>query len=181
MARAVFLDRDGVVVRAMIRDGKPYPPENLDEVQIDPDAELALSGLQRAGYLLILITNQPDVARGRQDRAVVEAINNYLCARLPIDDCFVCYHDDDDRCDCRKPRPGMILCAAERHRIELKTSFLIGDRWRDIEAGHAAGCRTVLIDRGYRERRPAQSPDATVISLMDAATWILLQQSFTGR
>src|SRR5579864_646125 len=130
MARAVFLDRDGVVIRAAIRDGKPYPAESLHQVQLDPDAEQAVSELKGSDYLLILITNQPDVARGRQDRAVVEAINDHLCARLHIDDCFVCYHDDKDRCDCRKPRPGMILRAAERHRIDLKKSFLIGDRWR---------------------------------------------------
>src|SRR5690349_792246 len=103
MTRAVFLDRDGVVIEAVVREGKPYPPHNVEDVRIDPDAEKALSGLAAAGYRLILITNQPDVARSTQDRSNVEAINDLLCSRLPIGDCFVCYHDDAHRCSCRKP------------------------------------------------------------------------------
>lgn len=174
MARAVFLDRDGVIIRAMVRDGKPYPPENLQQVELDHDATQALADLRRADYLLILITNQPDVARGTQDQAVVEAINSDLCTRLSLDDCLVCYHDDRDSCNCRKPRPGLILRAAQRHNIDLTRSFVIGDRWRDIDAGHAAGCRTVFIDHGYQERLPANPPDASVTSLKDAATWILI-------
>jgi D-glycero-D-manno-heptose 1,7-bisphosphate phosphatase len=173
MARAAFLDRDGVVIQAMIREGKPYPPESLDQVELCPGAEQMLSQLHRANYLLILITNQPDVARGRQNRGTVEAINSYLRTRLPIDDCFVCYHDDRDGRDCRKPRPGLILRAAERYSIDLQKSFVIGDRWRDIDAGHAAGCRTVLIDHGYQERGPANSPDARVSNLEAAVKWIL--------
>ena len=128
MARSIFLDRDGVIIRTKIRNGKPWPPEALDQVELDPDAERALSQLNRAGYLLILISNQPDVARGTQNRAVVQSINSYLCNLLPIIDCFVCYHDDSDACDCRKPRPGLILQAAEQYGIDLGTSFVVGDR-----------------------------------------------------
>jgi len=173
--RAVFLDRDGVVIKATIREGRPYPPERLDQVEVVPDAEQALSQLHRAGYMLILISNQPDVARGTQNRATVEAMNHSLRNRLPIDDCLVCYHDDADGCDCRKPRPGLILRAAERHGIDLEKSFVMGDRWRDIDAGYAAGCRTILIDYGYREKGPAHAPDARCSSLADAVKWILLQ------
>jgi D-glycero-D-manno-heptose 1,7-bisphosphate phosphatase len=181
MARAVFLDRDGVVIRAMIRGGKPYPPETLEQLELVAGAEQMLSRLHLANYLLILITNQPDVARGSQDRGTVEAINSYLSNRLPIDDCLVCYHDDRDGCDCRKPRPGLILRAAELYSIDLEKSFLIGDRWRDIDAGYAAGCRTVLINRGYQERGPANAPDACVSDLRDAVEWILIQPEESSR
>jgi D-glycero-D-manno-heptose 1,7-bisphosphate phosphatase len=175
MARAVFLDRDGVIIRTLVRDDKPYPPATLDQVILDPHAELALQRLSQAGYLLIVVTNQPDVARGRQSRAAVEAINDYLCRSLRLDGCFVCYHDDADHCDCRKPLPGLLLRAAEQHNIDLRSSFLIGDRWRDVEAGYAAGCRTVWIDREYRERLPARLPDVRLSTLEDAAAWILSQ------
>jgi D-glycero-D-manno-heptose 1,7-bisphosphate phosphatase len=173
MARAVFLDRDGVLVRATVRDGKPHAPRDLSEIEIASDAVEALTRLRRAGYLLVVVTNQPDVARGTQDRVVVEGMNAHVCARLPIDACFTCYHDDQDACTCRKPLPGLILLAAEKHDIDPKSSFLIGDRWRDIEAGQAAGCSTVLINHGYRERAPARAPDVTVTCLKDAAAWIL--------
>ena len=173
MTPAVFLDRDGVVIEAVVREGKPYPPQTIDEVRIDPEAAEALSRLTAAGYRLILITNQPDVARGTQDRTVVEAINNLLRSRLPLDACFVCYHDDSDRCSCRKPQPGLILMAAEQFNIDLTMSFVVGDRWRDVAAGCAAGCRTVWIDRGYKEKWQASQPDIRVTSLKKAAEWIL--------
>jgi D-glycero-D-manno-heptose 1,7-bisphosphate phosphatase len=181
MTRAVFLDRDGVLVRAIVREGKPYPPRNLSEVEIVFDAVEALSQLKSAGYLLIVVTNQPDVARGAQDRAVVENINAYLGARVPIDDCLMCYHEDQDGCTCRKPLPGLILLAAEKHHVDPKSSFLIGDRWRDIDAGYAAGCRTILIDHGYLERAPVHAPNVTVTSLKDAAAWILSAESGAPR
>lgn len=171
--KAVFLDRDGVVIRSIVRDGKPFPAQTLDEVELEPDAEAALAMLHGAGYLLILISNQPDVARGTQDRAVVEAINTDLSSRLPLDDCFVCYHDDRDLCGCRKPLPGLILRATERHHVDLATSFMVGDRWRDIEAGQAAGCRTIWIDRGYAERSSTRPADTCVANLKEAAEWIL--------
>jgi len=175
MTRAIFLDRDGVVINAVVREGKPYPPHNVEDVHIDADAEKALSGLAAAGYRLILITNQPDVARGTQDRSNVEAINDLLCSRLPLAACLVCYHDDSDDCSCRKPEPGLILMAAERDNIDLTMSFVVGDRWRDVAAGHAARCRTVWIDRGYNEKWQASQPDIRVTSLNEAAEWILAQ------
>ncbi len=170
--RAVFLDRDGVVNRAVIRNGKPYPPASAGELEIPPDAASSLAGLKDMGLLLLIVTNQPDVARGRQSRSEVEAIHNALRAHLPLDDFFVCYHDDGDNCDCRKPKPGLLLQARNRYRVELENSFLIGDRWRDIDAGSSAGCATVLIDYGYKERGPSSAPSAVVKSLADAARWI---------
>ena len=173
MTHAVFLDRDGVVIEAVVREGKPYPPQTIDEVRIDPEAAKALSLLTAAGYRLILITNQPDVSRGIQDRSTVETINTLLRTRLPIDACFVCYHDDSDHCSCRKPQPGLILIAAEQYNIDLTMSFVVGDRWRDVAAGQGAGCRTVWIDRGYEEKWQASQPDIRVTSLKEAAEWIV--------
>ena len=174
---AVFLDRDGVLNRAIVRNGKPYPPATLAELQILPAAPDALVALQAAGFLLIGVTNQPDVARGTQQREVVEAINAALLAVLPLSEILVCYHDDQDRCSCRKPRPGLLLQAATRYAIELSSSFMIGDRWRDVEAGRRAGCRTVLLDCGYEERAAQSPPDCTVHSLPEATAWILSQSN----
>jgi D-glycero-D-manno-heptose 1,7-bisphosphate phosphatase len=169
---AVFLDRDGVLNEAVVRDGKPYPPASAADVQIVPGALRALTGLKARGLLLIVVTNQPDVARGTQSAEAVEAIHQLLRSELPLDDFVTCYHDDRDNCPCRKPKPGLILEGAARHGVDPAVSFLVGDRWRDIEAGKAAGCRTVWIDRGYSERRP-EGADAHVRSLTDAVDWIL--------
>jgi D-glycero-D-manno-heptose 1,7-bisphosphate phosphatase len=171
-ARAVFLDRDGVINRAIVRDGKPYPPTSAQELSILPDVPEALDALKRAGFLLFVVTNQPDVARGVQDRQVVDAMHGDLCARLPLDGVLCCFHDDADACDCRKPAPGLLLEAARSRDIDLRRSFMVGDRWRDTEAGEAAGCTTIYIDHGYSERRPTRF-GARVASLAEAAAWIL--------
>ena len=120
-----------------------------------------------------MVTNQPDVARGTQKRDKVEEIDRRLRAELPLDDVFTCFHDDGDACDCRKPRPGLLIRAAEQYGIDLGRSYLTGDRWRDIDAGASAGCRTIWIDRGYAEPPPASVPDARVASLPVAVDWIL--------
>ena len=120
-----------------------------------------------------MVTNQPDIARGTQTRAVVDEINAAIGAALPVDEFVVCPHDNAANCTCRKPKPGMVLEAAARHGVDLTASFLIGDRWRDIDCGAAAGVRTVLIDRGYRERMPEHAPDFVAESLAGAAEWIL--------
>ena len=171
--RAVFLDRDGVLNQAVVREGRPYPPDNLESLKVYDDAAGALTRLQSAGFLLLVITNQPDVARGAQSRQVVEQMNAALAAALPIDAFFVCWHDDGDNCPCRKPKPGLIYDAARQYSIDLPASFVVGDRWRDIDAGAAAGCKTVLIDRHYRERGPSAEPGFRTDSLASAANWIL--------
>ena len=168
----VFLDRDGVLNEAVVRDGKPYPPNSAEEVRIVPDAPAALARLKALGLILVVVTNQPDVGRGRQTAQAVEEINRRLRRELPVDDFLTCFHDDGDKCECRKPRPGLILKGAEQHGIDLTRSFMIGDRWRDIDAGKAAGCRTIWIDKGYRERRPTAQPDVRVQRISDAAAWI---------
>jgi len=170
--RAVFLDRDGVLNEPVVRDGHPYPPSGLHELTIVPDAEPALARLKQCGFLLVVVTNQPDVARGTSTQADVERIHQHLAGHLPLDDFFTCYHDDADRCDCRKPLPGLLVKAAAQYGIDLAKSYLVGDRWRDIDAGFAAGCRTVLIDRYYNERKSAAKPDCVVESLAEACDWI---------
>jgi D-glycero-D-manno-heptose 1,7-bisphosphate phosphatase len=177
--KAVFLDRDGVLNRAFVRDGKPYSPAGLNELEILPDVPAALTLLKDHGFLLLVVTNQPDVARGTQQRAVVENLHASLRKTLPLDDFFVCYHDDSDNCACRKPKPGLLMQAAGKYPLDLRASFLVGDRWRDIEAGQTAGCRTVWVDRRYAERAPA-APDATVGSCLDAARWIVSQGILPG-
>jgi len=170
--KAVFLDRDGVLNRVLVRNGKPYPPCNLSELKILPGVTEALNRLHNAGFILIVITNQPDVVRGTQKRAVVEEINGVLQAQLRIDEFRVCWHDDADGCDCRKPKPGALLQAADKFGIDLSASFMIGDRWRDIEAGKLAGCKTVLIDYHYAETNHSR-PHYRTSSLTGAVDWIL--------
>ena len=172
MRQAVFLDRDGVINRAVIREGKPFPPANLTELEILPGVLEALNSMHKEGWLLIVVTNQPDVARGTTALSDVEAINHHLQQHLPIDEFRVCYHDNDSGCDCRKPLPGLLTAAALAHDIDLTTSFLVGDRWRDIEAGNQAGCTTFFIDYGYAEKQPT-SMNFVVSSLLDASEIIL--------
>jgi D-glycero-D-manno-heptose 1,7-bisphosphate phosphatase len=171
--RAVFLDRDGVLNLPVLRDGKPFPPASRAQLEISPGAPEALAALREAGFLLYVVTNQPDVARGVQTQAGVEEIHRAMREMLPVDGFYICYHDDRDHCACRKPKPGMLLAAAAEHGISLDESFLVGDRWRDVEAGQRAGVRTVWLDSGYQERAPATTPDARVTSIGEAAAWIL--------
>ena len=172
MRRAVFLDRDGVINRAIVRDGKPYPPVSLLELEILPGVHEALQQLHDANYLLIVVTNQPDVARCITKREDVEQMNDFLLSQLPIDDFKTCYHDSGDKCGCRKPLPGALLEAAQEHNIDLSKSFMVGDRWRDVEAGASAGCKTFFINYRYAEQKP-DAPDFIVSSLLEAKKIIL--------
>jgi len=138
-ARAVFLDRDGVLNRAIVRDGSPYPPAGIAEIELLPGTREACAALRAASYLLIVVTNQPDIARGKQNRETVDALNGWLQRELELDQIRVCPHDDRDACPCRKPAPGMLLEAARQLNIDLAASFMVGDRWRDVEAGKRAG------------------------------------------
>ena len=169
---AIFLDRDGVLNEAVVRDGKPYPPGGPDELVLCPGAEEACAALRDQGLTLICVTNQPDVARGTARLEDVETINRALQARLGLSEVVVCPHDDADGCPCRKPQPGMIVDTAKRLGISVEDSIMVGDRWRDIEAGNRAGCRTVYIDHGYSEERPFRY-DHTSSSLAGALPWIL--------
>jgi D-glycero-D-manno-heptose 1,7-bisphosphate phosphatase len=172
LRRAVFLDRDGVLNRAQVRQGRPHPPANMDELKVLPGVPQALWALREAGWLLIVVTNQPDVARGITTREDVEAIHAALAGQMPIDEFRTCFHDDAQRCTCRKPEPGLLLDAAREHSIDLAASYMVGDRWRDVQAGERAGCTTLFIDYRYAEPRPERA-DFTVTGLPEAARIIL--------
>jgi D-glycero-D-manno-heptose 1,7-bisphosphate phosphatase len=170
MKKAVFLDRDGVINAAVVRHGRPYPPSSVDEVEILPGVPEALARLREAGYAVVVVTNQPDIARGKTTPEAVEAIHASMRATLGLDDIRVCPHDDGDACVCRKPKPGLLLRAP---LYDLSRSVMVGDRWRDIEAGRSAGCGvTILVDYGYDEAIPHE-PDARVGSLAEAVGWLL--------
>jgi D-glycero-D-manno-heptose 1,7-bisphosphate phosphatase len=172
MKRAVFLDRDGVINRAIVRDGMPYPPANLGELEILPGVSDALKKLHAANYLSIVITNKPDVARGTAKKSDIEQMNSQLSFQLPLHDIKTCYHDDSDGCQFRKPLPGALLEAAKEHKIDLSKSFMVGDRWRDIEAGNRAGCKTFFVNFRYTEQQP-EMPDFIVASLLEAQKSII--------
>lgn len=174
--RAVFLDRDGVINRALVRDGKPYPPSSLAEFEILPGVAEACAKLKAAGFLLVVATNQPDVGRGTIPQETVEVLHAHMRRELPLDGVEVCYHPGRgaSECDCRKPKPGMLLRAAQELNIDLVSSFMVGDRWRDIDCGHAAGCTTILIDYNYDEAL-RKAPIHRVKSLLEAADIIVSQ------
>jgi D-glycero-D-manno-heptose 1,7-bisphosphate phosphatase len=176
-SRAVFLDRDGVINRAIVCMGKPYPPARLEDVEILPGSSLSLRRLADYGYVLIGITNQPDVARGNQSRDTVESINTLIQSSLPIREILVCYHDNADECDCRKPKPGLILKAAQKYGIDLSRSWMVGDRWKDIAAGQAAGLKTIFVDYHYSEEYNCAPADFIVEDTSFLADIILKDQN----
>ncbi len=172
--RAVFLDRDGVINRAIERDGKPFAPTSCDEFEIYPEVFGACAKLKAAGFLLIVATNQPDVGRGTMKQELVESIHAEMCRALPVDRVEVCYDSGYGAVESefRKPKPGMLLRAARELGLDLAQSWMVGDRWRDIDCGRAAGCKTVFIDRGYAEEL-RQKPDFSAGNLAGAADIIL--------
>jgi D-glycero-D-manno-heptose 1,7-bisphosphate phosphatase len=174
-APAIFLDRDGVLNEVDVRDGTPHPPSGVEQLRLLPGVVEACNRLQELGFALVVVTNQPDIARGKQTRDEVDRMHDALRARLPLDEIVVCAHDDIDDCPCRKPRPGMILDAATRLGLDLENSVCIGDRWRDVEAGKRAGVMAIFVDRGYGERRPTDA-DAVVASLSAAVKFIEAQR-----
>lgn len=174
--KAIFLDRDGVLNASELRDGKPYAPRCYEDFKIYPEVGEALWRFKRNGYLLIVVTNQPDVGNGLVEKDIIEEMNASLVKALPIDGVKVCYHAQSDGCACRKPKPGMILQAALEFGVDLSKSYMIGDRKGDVDAGRAAGCFTVFLDHGYRaSERPSvpNIPDYTVLTLNEAVNEIL--------
>ena len=172
MRPGVFLDRDGVLNRAIVRDGVPHPPHSIEEIEILPGVPESLTKLSETGLPLIVVTNQPDVARGTQTMETVERINEWLRHHLPLTDIRTCFHDGPDHCSCRKPKPGLLIEAAQAYNIDRSASFMVGDRWSDIVAGKAAGCRTLLIEMPYSMLEKCK-PDYRVRDLSEAAAIIL--------
>lgn len=168
--KAIFLDADGVLNKAIIKNGKPAAPSSVAELEIPPEVKPSLDRLKAAGYLLICVTNKPEIERGLMTQEDINAIYDKIRYALPLDDVFICY---SEWADCYKPKPGLLLDAAKKYDVDLVQSYMIGDRWRDVGAGQNAGCRTVWIDRGYAEKKPEPPADYTVHSLSEATQWIL--------
>ncbi|HEY1506060.1 MAG TPA: HAD family hydrolase [Stellaceae bacterium] len=174
--RALFVDRDGVLNANFVRNGKAYAPRSLAEFRLLPGVEGALRRAKDAGFRVIVVTNQPDVANGLTPRAEVDAMHAWLHEHLPIDDIRICFHTDSDHCECRKPKPGLLLEAAGQYEIDLEQSYMVGDRWRDILAGQAAGCFTILVDYGLAQEQPSH-PGRIVRSLAEAVDSILARRT----
>jgi D-glycero-D-manno-heptose 1,7-bisphosphate phosphatase len=168
--RAVFLDRDGVINKVIFRDGRPASPRSLEEFVLNDGIRQTIRELRDYGFRIIVVSNQPDLARGEITKGVLDLMTQKMRWELPLDDVYICPHDDHHGCSCRKPKPGMLIQAAEKWKIDLESSFLIGDTRKDIEAGKATGCKTILLDAPYNQN--VQS-DFRVKSLSESVDIIL--------
>ena len=178
MKRAVFLDRDGVLNRSILIEGVPKPPTSTEDVEILAGVVEAIQILKNHGFVPVVVTNQPDVARGVTTRSQVESINTYIGAVTGIEYFYSCFHDEPDHCDCRKPAPGLIYRASLELDLSVHESFMVGDRWRDISAGQSAGCQSFFIDYSYLETMP-NMPYRKVSSLLEAANLMVGEQHGT--
>ncbi|MGH7517726.1 MAG: D-glycero-alpha-D-manno-heptose-1,7-bisphosphate 7-phosphatase [Gemmatimonadales bacterium] len=165
----VFLDRDGILNELVRRDGAAVSPRDPRDFKLRVGAAAAVRDLRAAGLPVLVATNQPDIARGLISRAALDAMTGMLRAAVPVDDVAVCPHDDADRCECRKPKPGLLIALASRWDVDLPRSYMVGDSWRDVGAGRAAGCRTVLVG----DEPGDVKPDLAVADLRAAVTAIL--------
>ena len=172
MKSAVFLDRDGVVNLAYTRSGKPYPPKDLSQLVILPDVEESVKKLIKYGFVIVVVTNQPDISNGNSNYDIVNELHKEISSLTGIENFYVCPHIDSDNCKCRKPKPGLLLKAAKDLNLDVKKSYMVGDRWRDVGAGQSAGCKNFFIDYNYSEKRPVE-PFVTVSSLLQATEIIL--------
>lgn len=178
MKKAVFLDRDGVLNRSILIDGVPTAPTCIEDVEVLDGVVEAIKILRDNRYVPIVVTNQPDVARGKTTQSHIHEINSYIGAATKIDYFYTCFHDDADFCVCRKPLPGLILRASSELELSLNESVMVGDRWRDIAAGQAAGCRNFFIDYVYGEQTP-KDPFTKVSSLLEVANIMAGEQNGT--
>lgn len=166
-SRSVFLDRDGVINEVVFRDRKPVSPRTIEEFRFCEGVAEALQRLSVAGLRLLVVSNQPDIARGLLASSVLQSMNDRIVASLPVEHVLVCPHDDADNCACRKPKPGLLYELAASGGIDLSRSFLIGDSWKDIQAGQRAGCRTILLRRPYNKDVDAQFVTDTLSQAVD--------------
>lgn len=171
MTKAFFLDRDGVINRSYFRDGKPRPPQDFAQFEFLPGVIAAIEQLKKHNYLALVVTNQPDVRTGVQSLDVVNQFHQLIMNEAKVDDIMACFHIHEDNCHCRKPKPGMLIELAEKHGVQLAESYMVGDRFKDLQAGAAAGCKTVLIGDGYGE--PACPSDFQFRSLKEAVESLL--------
>ena len=171
MRKAVFLDRDGLINKAFIKNGLPESPNSLSELEILPGVKESISRLKKLNFICLVVTNQPDVQRGKIKKNTIIKMNNFLKKKIELDDIFVCYHDDHDNCNCRKPKPGLLLQARKKWNVDFKKSFIVGDRWRDIQDGKKVGCKTIFLDYKYKDIKP-KNPDFVTDTLLNA-TYII--------
>ncbi len=176
---AVFLDRDGVIVRGELRNGKSYAPRRLEDFRLLPGARDAVAALREHGFLVIVVTNQPDIGNGLVQAEIVERMHAIMRRKIPLDGIEVCPHKQTDNCACRKPRPGMLRAAADKVPIDFSRSYMVGDRCGDMIAGKTVGCYTVFVNRGY-DACTDQRPDAVVRSLPQAVRHILKRTAQMG-
>ena len=169
--KAIFLDRDGTLNKAYIENGLPISPSSLNKFKIIKGVKKSINRLKKLNFLCILITNQPDVFRGKISKKTVVKMNSYIKKKIKLDDMFVCYHDNEHNCSCRKPKPGLLLKASKKWKIDLKKSFMIGDRWKDILAGKKVGCKTIFINNNYKNDKKVKA-DFTFKSLLKAVNKI---------
>ena len=167
MKKAVFLDRDGVINKAFVKKGLPTSPNSLDELEILPGVKESIIRLKKLNFICLVVTNQPDVPRVKINKKTVIEMNNFLKKEIELNDIFVCYHDDNDNCNCRKPKPGLLLQARKKWNVDFKKSFIIGDRWKDIQAGEKVGCKTIFLDYKYDDIKP-KNPSFVTDSLFNA-------------
>jgi D-glycero-D-manno-heptose 1,7-bisphosphate phosphatase len=156
--KAIFLDRDGVINHVLYHEGvnKPSSPWKFEEFQLYNGVEKPLEELRKMGFLLLIISNQPDISKGKIEEGMTEKVNKIIFEKLPIQDILICPHEDRHNCNCRKPKPGMIIELSKKWNVDIGKSFLIGDRWKDIEAGENAGCTSILLDKPYNKDTKAE-------------------------
>jgi D-glycero-D-manno-heptose 1,7-bisphosphate phosphatase len=166
--RAIFLDRDGTLNKAVIRNGLPFPPASPEEFEFLPGVKEAITLFKECNYIPVVVTNQPDFARRNKSLEEINTLNEIVRLGLDIQNVYMCLHDDADDCSCRKPKDGLLLEAASELELDLKVSVMVGDRWRDIQAGQNAGCECFFIDNNYAEKSPLP-PFHRVTSLLEVA------------
>lgn len=176
MNKAIFLDRDGVLVVPHFREGRSFAVRSLKEFRLYPESYEALSLLKKAGFILIVVTNQPDIGAKIIAQDTVDQMHTILARDLPIDHISVCPHTKEQSCRCRKPLPGLLNKAATDLGIDLARSYMVGDRASDVEAGQRVGCQTIFIDLGYTSEVKPISASFSCKNVLDAAHWIIKQE-----
>jgi D-glycero-D-manno-heptose 1,7-bisphosphate phosphatase len=173
LSPAVFLDRDGVVIETFVRNGKPKAISQIKDLRIFPNVKEGIQKLVLSKFQIVVITNQPDVSRGITSLDQVELLHKKISELTGIRYFYTCIHSQNDNCACRKPKTGLLELAAKDLGIDLSKSFLVGDRWSDIEAGNKVNCKCYFIDYGYDERIPVGEFEV-VSSLYEAVQFITL-------
>jgi len=169
---AVFLDRDGVINAVKLIDRKPFPPSNLEELSILDGVRESVERFELNGLTVVVVTNQPDIANGHTTFEIVKEIHQKITQLTGIRYFYVCHHNSEAKCICRKPKPGLLTNAASDLKLDLKNSFMVGDRWSDITAGQSVGCKNFFVNNAYLEPKPAL-PYIEVKSLIQASNYIL--------